>query len=390
MMRYLQVLNLLYLLILYSCASDSDSRISQADFISQSDFVSVPTDLYELGTKLSYIPLDDSIPMKSIYIIKDIGNNIGIFADNGLFVFDVNGNLVNQLGRRGRGPAEYMVIDDFCTNDEGSKVFVLARNKIIVYTADGEFISEFKPFESMRFQRMEYHNNSLYFFNSFAYGVLENNWIRTDENGAFIESHKNYIPGFESTIKHTASLIFRSSSNLYYWNNLNDTIFEISKSGVNPYLLFAREDLRVNEEDMKTQESFYNMDKWLLLKVFPIDNRLLFLYHKMITQSQRFVLYNPATREAEIIHEVDVMEGNPGILNNIDGNISFTPYYQIIINEKQILAHWSDAVRLRRRVLSEDFSTAEAADTESKNDLIGLAESLTDDSNPVLILLTVN
>lgn len=57
-----------------------------------------------------------------------------------LFVFDEEGKFRNRIGRRGRGPGEFIEPTDFIVSDSTVTVFDMFGHKLLYYNPDGTFI----------------------------------------------------------------------------------------------------------------------------------------------------------------------------------------------------------------------------------------------------------
>ena len=57
-----------------------------------------------------------------------------------LFVFDEEGKFRNRIGRRGRGPGEFIEPTDFIVSDSCVTVFYMFGHKLLYYNPDGTFI----------------------------------------------------------------------------------------------------------------------------------------------------------------------------------------------------------------------------------------------------------
>jgi len=63
-----------------------------------------------------------------------------------LFVFDMEGKFICRIGKFGRGPGEYLSIEDFTINTENNEIYVLdsKQDKLHKYSVSGAFISSIK------------------------------------------------------------------------------------------------------------------------------------------------------------------------------------------------------------------------------------------------------
>ena len=75
--------------------------------------------------------------------VADNGNiYIGdIYSQKVIFEFDPNGVFINRFGKLGQGPSEYDSLMSFDIGSDG-RVYLLANNKIIVYSIDGKYEKE--------------------------------------------------------------------------------------------------------------------------------------------------------------------------------------------------------------------------------------------------------
>lgn len=78
-------------------------------------------------------------------VLKDDKLYISDWITRRIITFDMNGNPVSVLNRRGRGPEEYLRITDFDVDDRGG-VWLLDGQQDVVkhYASDGRFLSQAK------------------------------------------------------------------------------------------------------------------------------------------------------------------------------------------------------------------------------------------------------
>jgi len=89
-------------------------------------------------------------------------------ANQQLLVFDLNGNFIREIGKRGQGPGEFIWINDFIfTNDE--TIELLDFKKIDSYTLNGKYIGTIKRFD---FLGTDFYLNPDKFCRSFSSGYF--------------------------------------------------------------------------------------------------------------------------------------------------------------------------------------------------------------------------
>lgn len=59
-----------------------------------------------------------------------------------LFVFNTNGKFLYEIGKRGKGPGEYLELRDFDIDSNGN-VYILDFRRILMYKNDGTFLKKF-------------------------------------------------------------------------------------------------------------------------------------------------------------------------------------------------------------------------------------------------------
>ncbi len=101
--------------------------------------------------EVEFLPLitPDSLPVygvKKLLITDDNRKDIVAMIGGRVFKFDRNGNLLFEVGRRGRGPGEYTVLEDICFNEEQTELWMLCQsNEILKYDLGmGKYLTSVK------------------------------------------------------------------------------------------------------------------------------------------------------------------------------------------------------------------------------------------------------
>jgi hypothetical protein len=76
-----------------------------------------------------------------------------------------------------------------------------------------------------------------------------------------------------------------------------------------------------------------------------------------------------------------------GIDNHWDSNIKFYPEDELFINDTKYLVRWFDAIMLTQIIQSKEFEDSQVLYPDKKESLRKLAETLSVDSNPVLMMV---
>lgn len=76
--------------------------------------------------------------------VKFFNNKYYINDGNQILVFDIKGDFLLKLGRKGDGPGEYGIIYSIAIDIDSNLIYISSVNKIIIFSADHNFIKENK------------------------------------------------------------------------------------------------------------------------------------------------------------------------------------------------------------------------------------------------------
>lgn len=315
--------------------------------LSVNDFEDGDMQLRELAEDIVYIPLDDSIPIRQVLSVKGYKEQILVRSTNDLLMYDKSGHLLCKIGTEGKGPGEYLYLDDVAVDETGGRIFILDRKKVLVYNDQGNLIRTIPLYDSQIYSRLCFDYGSLYFFDSFSFGNMKYNWVVTDTMGNFLNAKTNSIPGFTSSISLSGNLVFRHKDRIHYWNRFNDTIFRINGNDYEAAFIFTNDDSRIKPEDFLDMNSFMTMNKWLPLSVHSVEDYLILEYQAIQQEQQRIsVWYDIIENRGIVASRTDPGANNMGIDNHWDSNIKFYPEDELFINDTKYLVRWFDAIML--------------------------------------------
>lgn len=105
----------------------------------------IETDIDSLIDSIAYIPLEtsDECLLDNILSAKRDGGCYFVQDGKGLYAFDGTGRFLNEIGRRGNGPEEYLYMDCYALDRTNKLVYVVSnvQKKIFRYTYQGKFHS---------------------------------------------------------------------------------------------------------------------------------------------------------------------------------------------------------------------------------------------------------
>jgi hypothetical protein len=153
----IKVLLTLVLISASSCQNESSEALIQ-DFQRVVDATASETNFSSLFESYNIIRLETTDDCMLGGIEKIIKNNSLLYiktANDELVLFDSKGNYIKKIGTKGRGPGEYIRIQDFAVNKDGSVVAICNLRDIHFYrVSDGSYI---------RKQSFDYFLNSLFY-----------------------------------------------------------------------------------------------------------------------------------------------------------------------------------------------------------------------------------
>jgi hypothetical protein len=373
---------LILFITLWSCKSDSNNiiiKINPENAIEKIVFLSEFTD------NISYIPLDNQILFQHpnrIEVTKD--NFIMATFPGNILCFDREGNFINEIGSKGRGPGEYNFGLFLTVDSENELIYIYDRPKIISYTFSGEFVREFSIHEfDGYFQDIYYSNGKLFLAGALLYGRPTYDWLILDTLGNLYFQKNNSIPEFKTSYPGNSRFLI-SENDILYWNNANDTIFQIQGDSFQPAMYFAPGDYRWPHQVIPLED----VGKYFNPRLMINTKSCLFIGYDL--KKQLYSSYiNKVDGYLKIIGKTKSISlfDLPGIPNDIDEGPAFPPLYYFQENGEEFLIGWIHAYRLKAHAESEAFKISTPKYPEKKQELEKLAANLDEIDNPVLMLV---
>ncbi len=98
------------------------SRIKSSDLLTNASFISLETTEKSIIGSISHLIIFN----ERIYILDT-------YKQQALFVFSINGQFIQKVGKVGRGPGEFLSPDSFWINDDGIFILDRALSQILRY-----------------------------------------------------------------------------------------------------------------------------------------------------------------------------------------------------------------------------------------------------------------
>lgn len=341
------------------------------------------TNLTDVAIDLQYILLETRPDIFVSEIVNFSITESYIFVlDNksNLFQFDRYGKFIRLIGNIGKGPNEYLFINDFVASEKMNTIVVFDQNRLIKYDMLGNITGFSKHIGA---KCVDYYPDRFAFYKQ-NYTQDPVNLIVTDKNLVPIKEYINHSPKPKSKRWPGNSPLYVFNNNLYLKEHCNDTLSLVQESKKVPYAIFE-------EKDMALDYSI-NVDPFNIPKEF--DNKLTAEY---IYESNKymFVSYIQGARipgsKIGYIRLLLFKESNNALCleggtfaNDVDGGLKFWP--NTIFNNNTLIS-CINAIDIKAHVASEAFKNSNPKYPEKKRELEKLANSLSENDNPVLMLV---
>ncbi|UOB16180.1 6-bladed beta-propeller [Abyssalbus ytuae] len=234
-----------YIIISFSCNNRKIEKDLPAIHINKKN-IQEAGNLDTIIQSVEFVALEtnDTSLIKEVSEVINIGDSIlvGDFKLGKVLIFSPEGNLISMFKNTGKGPGEYVRIDDMTYDYIRNEILIIdiGLKNILRYDLKGNYISSQKINTKNAGMFMEWFNNSFVFYchNFVLQDHPNENVIITDQNQQYINS---------------AAIIPKPIENLSFWGNknmsisdsllyvqpcFNDTIFSINRKNlIKPALL---------------------------------------------------------------------------------------------------------------------------------------------------------
>ncbi len=166
--------------------------------------------------------------------------------------FNENGKLLNQIGRLGKGPGEYLPFSNFVVHPETHNIYISAMNpvRLMLFTPEGKFI---KPIDLTKqyVQSMRISGNNIFLFYLDDARHNEENMELLDINGNIITSYPNKYKFERNRVTMGSSnycLMYSFGGKLHFKEIFSDTVFYIEGQEMIPQIILNSDDKRFTPE----------------------------------------------------------------------------------------------------------------------------------------------
>ena len=395
MKRYRLIVSLLICLVVI-CTACNTERTNESipelpTALEECDF-----SLMDIASDLIIIPLGSETIMGSIREIKYIDPFFLIkTSDHKLYRVAKDGSIFDILDKKGRGPEEYLGITSFHVNSNGDVIISTATEKHVMIYSDSLNFLRYIPYpKDVEESYMYWVNDTPYFFPLPIAKTSKYDWISIDYEGNILDSRKYTGLGIKTIFTSEGSLqLFGNSEKFYRYRETSDTIFEMDKNGYRPVYTINRifDDglrmLTIEEatRDIKsvaevTEISSIN-GRRIIEKIFDLGLNWIIHYR---SEKCETVLLNRKENKSYIIGSGKYL---PKLHNDIVGAGDIWIRGVIEMNYEKYILSYLDAFDFMSLVESEAFINGEPLLPSKKKEMQILAEKLSENDNPILMLL---
>lgn len=345
---------------------------------------------------INYIPLKfnkDSIMFitdnisKNIYISKDkiiIGDRNQV--DSRLFVYDHKGNLLYQIGRKGRGPGEFLDLFLFTADTISNEVVIYNRSslKFIVYDINGNYKCDEQLLkDNTDFFQMENIGSDYIIGYNYRSSYLASNFSRNSLGVDVIKGNGKSLVAFKRK-----PLSIKEISDIYYprpyiSNNMPGLNWQITTTSNGSYITSFRSDtIFFVEKNLRVIPKFIDVTKYghEEITIFPTmeTKKYVFFSTEMKYGKRGKLRYFAYDKSSNSILRIN---------NNISEDINKCNYKLSLISNEIAMNQFTltqnhdySAILLTPLFLKDHYEVL-------NKELKIIADSLREDDNPVLMLM---
>jgi hypothetical protein len=318
--KYLIRKTVIYIsLILFSLGITAQKKIDLADNLSNEKVKAISS----IAKSIQYIPLETTNECL-------LSNELQVYCGNYIFIgdqktqsffrFDLDGNLLNQIGKRGGGPGEYSGAMFFHVDEVEKSVYVVSVPNLSLYkyTYDGQFLKKI-PIEESSWT-IAIQNDNIYYYNNYYNRIKKNKnrfeLYKVDKNGKVIHKTPTSVKSEkDDMLLFDLPFFYYYKSAVYYKNAVHDFVYKINDKGnMEPqYEILCKDKNKHDENDFKDMMKYG--EKVGIRNIFENDALLLITYayknefHYLLVDKQTGALSNVTDTKSKQGFEEDLKKG---------------------------------------------------------------------------------
>ena len=374
------------ILLLFSCMSEKSSigvdaeniivvnetglniKRKASDIFSRIDILTLET------TENSLIgSIDKIVPVEDTFFLQDN-------KSNSIVLFNRSGNFLKRIWRQGRGPGEYIKLDDFTITRTGTIIILDGQSrKLIFLDKEGTYLTQQEL--PIYVDALECINDSLIVFNGSSIGDRVILWDIMNEK--IIVSYIKYDRKYSSRI---IKPLIKYGDNIYFQRANSSIIHNMTEKRLEEkwFINFGKRNINlekmilipqfggfyVNPPSTTTIHEFIETDKYISLnfQCEEMDEYPYYIFNSKSTDKQIFLNYN---------HYID------------DLIFHKAPPNAVTATDSGEFVAWTLPHSFRENLTSYDPKNLKGDELDRWNDIQRQMEKINDFDNPILLIFTL-
>ncbi len=341
--------------------------------------------LSKIASTVSYIRLQTTKDCIVGSIVKLIKHEDRLLIWNGkrksctIFCFDIDGNFIYKLHNIGKGPGEYVGVQDviFDKRNEQIIIYDASQAKLIKYSFNGDYLGEIK--NTLLPMAVETLDSESFWFYSMGYVHIPGsdslfNLLRVDKDGKTIQScYLPFRPNLDMLFHQHA--FYKDNDYLLFHYSFCDTIYNINNSSVNPFVFI---DFNKSQE-LKALNRISTFSRSERNRIIQSEN-FAFIHSVLASDKYFFASFSNSSFLNKILFSFDSQKAYliKHVINDIDG-VPFILSPKILSGNKMILKiNPIDIIEY----LNQDADITEKAIPDA-------LKNIKIDDNPILAIITL-
>ena len=393
---------ILAMIFLCSCGSKRTIDSSKSDSVIKIDLLTAPgpkvQKLSEFATNVEYIPLqttDNSLMGRFTNKIVLMNKRFYIENTNEILCFDMDGKFLFKLQKTGRGPEEYIAINDFDVSSDNKSLTILSGKKLMEYgISDNGFTFKrsitLKDPNPWRVSIVPETNNSFLAIPPWrgdekTLSLLINN--AGDTIYAKPNCYKYKMVRKTFSVASNDMLVYSIGNMVCFKEAFSDTVFyaDVKDNVFKPRLVFDSHGT-LSTPEMRGGLKPVENNTTLIIAMFETSRYVFYWYDKKQDKIiSNLILYDKATKSKfnlDIDNQLKMK-----LKDDLSGGPAFTIEFLSHYCSGGKIFSFVEALTLKKYVASEDFKNAKVSGSK-KGELKKIADSLKETDNPVLIVVT--
>jgi len=346
--------------------------------------------LSEIADDILYVPFDDSILIAEVNTInypKFANDRIYLYDRNhGILIFSRLGKFYRKIGKKGRGPGEYLHGNTYTVDPKSGTVYLNDLNSIIkVYSQSGNFLRSIVLTEYQgSIDVMDFVNNKLFVSFNLQYGDdFKYEWVFLDTLGNIINKKNRSIPIFKSNYL-VGGGTYMFDGQLNFWHNFTDTVITFFDDfRVKPNFLLSQGDFRLPKQYVV--DPIKRLPDYISFEQILETNRFLILRYNFYKGKNSLVMIEKEKHKSFLSYWS--FDDYRGLINDLDGGVKFQPRGYLFENNREYLVEIKDAIKIKTYVNSIEFQNAKFISPEKRRIFKEVANNLKEEDNPVLMIV---